>query len=417
MVQKRNPAIGFIFITLLIDVIGFGIIIPIMPDLIQQLTGGTTSEASQYVGWLMFAFSIMQFVFSPILGALSDRFGRRPVLLLSLFGFSLDYLLLAVAPNIGWLFVGRIIAGIMGASFTTAGAYIADISPPEKRAQNFGMIGVAFGVGFILGPVLGGVLGKFGTRIPFYAAAGLTMLNWLYGFFILPESLPKETRRTFEWKRANPVGAFMNLKRYPALVGLLASLILINVAAHAVQSNWSFFTKERFNWTKEEIGYSLGVVGVLVAGVQGGLIRFINPKLGYVRSVYVGFSLQVLGFFLFAFASESWMMYVFLLPYCLGGIGYPALQGIVAGQVPSNQQGELQGIMTSIMSATSIVGPVLMTSLFGYFTSKEAPFYFPGAPFILGGLLTLLAVFWSVGALSKYKPHGQPVAEEKAKPA
>lgn len=415
--SKKPAAIGFIFITLLIDVIGFGIIIPIMPDLIQQLTGGTTSDASEYGGWLMFAFSIMQFIFSPILGSMSDRYGRRPVLLISLFGFSLDYLLLAFAPNIGWLFVGRILAGIMGASFTTAAAYIADISAPEKRAQNFGMIGVAFGVGFILGPVIGGLLGEFGTRVPFYAAAGLTMLNWLYGFFILPESLPKENRRAFEWSRANPVKAFSNIKRYPMLLGLLASIILIYVAAHAVQSNWAFFTKEKFNWTKDTIGYSLGVVGVLVAVVQGGLMRFISPKLGPVKSVYYGLLLQVLAFFLFAFASQSWMMFVFLIPYCLGGICGPAMQGIISSQVPSNQQGELQGIMTSVMSATSIVGPLLMTSLFAWFTGKEAPFYFPGAPFVLGGLLTLLAVFWAVGALSKYHPQKQAVAEKEGEPA
>lgn len=413
----KKPAVGFIFVTMLIDVIGFGIIIPILPDLIQQLIGGSTSDASLYGGWLMSAFFIMQFIFSPILGSLSDRFGRRPVLLISLFGFSLDYLLLAVAPNIGWLFIGRILAGVMGASFTTAAAYIADVSPPEKRAQNFGMIGVAFGVGFILGPVIGGLLGKLGLRVPFYAAAVLTMINWLYGFFILPESLPKENRRAFDWKRANPIGAFRNLKRYPTLLGLTLSIILIYVAAHAVQSNWAFFTKERFGWTKDEIGYSLGVVGILVAVVQGGLIRFISPKLGPVKSVYAGLLLQVSGFFLFAFANQSWMMYLFLLPYCLGGIGGPALQGIIAGQVPGNQQGELQGIMTSIMSATSIVGPLMMTNLFAYFTAKEAPVYFPGAPFLLGGLLTLLAVLMAVRPLSKYKPHKQLVAEKQAEPA
>lgn len=403
MSTKKPAAIGFIFVTLLIDVIGFGIIIPILPDLIKQMTGGTMSDASKYGGWLMFAFASMQFIFSPVLGSLSDRYGRRPVLLLSLFGFSIDYLILAFAPDITWLFVGRILAGIMGASFTTAAAYIADISPPEKRAQNFGMIGVAFGVGFILGPVIGGVLGKFGTRLPFYAAAGLTMLNWLYGFFILPESLPKESRRAFDWKRANPVGALLNLKRYPVLLSLTAAIVLLYVAAHAVQSNWSFYTIEKFKWNQDMVGYSLGVVGVLVAVVQGGLIRFINPMLGLKRSVYYGLLLQVIGFLLFAFASQSWMMFVFLIPYCLGGIGGPALQGIISRQVPGNEQGELQGTMTSLMSATSIFGPIMMTSIFAYYTAKDAPVYFPGAPFIVGGILTLIAMFWAMAALKKHQ--------------
>jgi MFS transporter, DHA1 family, tetracycline resistance protein len=413
---KRPAALGFIFITLLIDVIGFGIIIPIMPDLLKELTGGTMSDASRYGGWLMFAFAIAQFFFSPLLGSLSDSVGRRPVLLVSLFGFSIDYLILAFAPDLTWLFIGRIFAGITGASFTTASAYIADISPPEKRAQNFGMIGVAFGLGFILGPVLGGVLGKLGTRVPFYAAAGLTALNWLYGYFILPESLPRENRRRFNWKRANPVGSLVNLKRYPLVLSLVVAFVLIYLAAHAVQSNWTFYTMEKFGWDQDMVGYSLGAVGILVALVQGGLTRVVNPRLGQQRSIYWGLFCYVLGFMLFAFASESWMMFVFLIPYCLGGISQPGLQGLIAGQVPSNEQGELQGALTSLMSATSIVGPPLMTNLFAVFTAPKAPVYFPGAPFVLGGLLTLLAMFWCMWVLTGYKPDKQPVAEKEAEP-
>jgi MFS transporter, DHA1 family, tetracycline resistance protein len=414
MLGKRDAAIGFIFVTMLIDVIGFGIIIPILPDLIKELTGGSLSDASKYGGWLMFAFATAQFIFSPVLGNLSDRFGRRPILLISLFGFSLDYLLLAFAPNITWLFVGRILAGIMGASFTTAGAYIADISPPEKRAQNFGMIGVAFGVGFIIGPVMGGLLGKFGTRVPFYTAAGLTMLNWLYGYFILPESLKKENRRAFDWKRANPVGSLLQLKKYPVVLSLVGCLVLLYIAMHAVQSNWTFYTKEKFGWSADMIGYSLGAVGILVAVVQGGLIRVINPRLGQKRSVYFGLLLQVIGFFLFAFAAEGWMMFVFLIPYCLGGIGGPAIQGIISKQVPANEQGELQGILTSLMSATSIFGPLMMTGIFAYFTAKTAPVYFPGAPFILGGVLTLIGMFWAMKSLTSYSPVKESVTEEKS---
>ncbi|MFI5205892.1 MAG: TCR/Tet family MFS transporter, partial [Candidatus Paceibacterales bacterium] len=309
-------------------------------------------------------------------------------------------------------FVGRILAGIMGASFTTAGAYIADISPPEKRAQNFGMIGVAFGVGFIIGPVMGGLLGKFGTRVPFYTAAGLTMLNWLYGYFILPESLKKENRRAFDWKRANPVGSLLQLKKYPVVLSLVGCLVLLYIAMHAVQSNWTFYTKEKFGWSADMIGYSLGVVGILVAVVQGGLIRVINPKLGQKRSVYFGLLLQVVGFFLFAFAAEGWMMFVFLIPYCLGGIGGPAIQGIISKQVPANEQGELQGILTSLMSATSIFGPLMMTGIFAYFTAKTEPIYFPGAPFILGGFLTLIGMFWAMKSLASYNPKKEQVTEE-----
>jgi DHA1 family tetracycline resistance protein-like MFS transporter len=402
MAGKRNAALGFIFITLLIDVTGFGIIIPVMPDLIRELIGGTLSQASVYQGWLMFSFAIMQFVFSSVLGNLSDRYGRRPVLLFALFGFGLDYLVLAFAPSIGWLFVGRILAGITGASFTTATAYIADISTPENRAQNFGMVGAAFGLGFIIGPAMGGVLGQYGSRIPFFVAAGLALLNGLYGFFVLPESLKPENRRKFDWKRANPIGSLVNLGRYPVILGLVGSYICISIAGHAAQSTWTYFTMEKFHWNKAWVGYSLAFVGFMVALVQGGLIRVINPKLGPKRSVYFGLALYALGFVLFAFASKGWMMFAFLVPYCLGGIAGPALQGIMSGQVPANEQGELQGALTSLMSLTSIIGPLLMTNLFSYFTQEGTPVYFPGAPFLMGAVLTVISVFLAMRSLSTY---------------
>ncbi|MFN5362793.1 MAG: MFS transporter, partial [Bacteroidota bacterium] len=240
MSNKRSAAVGFIFITLLIDVIGFGIIIPVIPSLISHLTGNPdVSNSSRIGGWLTFTFAIMQFLFSPVLGSLSDRFGRRPVLLFSLFGFGMDYLLLSFAPSITWLFIGRAIAGLTGASFTTASAYIADISSPEDRAKNFGMMGAAFGMGFIIGPVLGGFLGELGERVPFMVAAGLAFSNWLYGYFVLPESLGKEHRRAFNWKRANPIGSLLQLRKYPAVGGLVGSFVLIYLASHAVNSNWS----------------------------------------------------------------------------------------------------------------------------------------------------------------------------------
>src|SRR5688572_25210445 len=262
---KKNAALGFIFVTLLIDVIGFGIIIPVVPNLISELGHVSIPEAAAYSGWLLASFAVMQFIFSPVLGNLSDQYGRRPVLLISLFGFGVDYLLTAFAPSLVWLFAGRIIAGITGASFTTASAYIADVSTPEKRAQNFGMIGVAFGVGFIIGPVLGGILGKYSTHLPFIAAGVLALLNAAYGYFVLPESLDKAHRRSFDIKRANPLGSLVQLKKYPAVLGLAVSLFLLYFAGQAVQSIWTFYTFEKFSWNEAMVGYSLGFVGLTVA--------------------------------------------------------------------------------------------------------------------------------------------------------
>ena len=403
MASSRKAAMGFIFITLLIDITGLGLIIPVFPKLIEQLIDGDLSKASQWAGWLTFAYALMQFLFAPILGNLSDQYGRRPVLLFALLGFGIDYLFLAFAPTIGWLFVGRIIAGITGASITTATAYIADISNDTNRAQNFGMIGAAFGLGFIIGPVLGGLLGEYGARIPFLVAAGLALLNALYGFIVLPESLDKAHRRPFNIKRANPLGSLIQLKKYPSLGGLIGSMILVYVAAHAVQSTWTFINIEKFQWSESMIGYSLGVVGLLVVIVQGGLIRYINPAIGNERSVYIGLGLYAIGLLLFAFASQTWMMFVFLIPYCMGGIAGPALQSIISGKVPSNEQGELQGALTSLMSATSIIGPLVMTNLFAYFTSSGTPIHFAGAPFLLGSLLMLGSAFIAYYTLKSRK--------------
>ncbi len=389
MAASRKAALGFIFITVLVDVVGFGIIIPVAPKLIQELTGGDISTASTYGGWLMFSYAVMQFLCAPVLGNLSDRYGRRPVLLFSLLGFGLDYILLALAPDMWWLFAGRIIAGITGASFTTASAYVADVSEPDKRAQNFGMIGAAFGLGFIIGPLVGGLLGQFGSRVPFYAAAVLTLLNWLYGYFVLPESLPAEKRRPFSWKRANPLGSLLQLKKYPAVSGLVLSLTLVYIAAHAVQSTWSYYGIGKLSWDEKMIGYSLAFIGFMIAAVQGGLIRLVIPKLGQERSLYIGLLLYCVGMTLFAFASNTWMMFAFTFVYCLGGIAGPALQGIISSHVPANEQGELQGALTSLMSATSIFGPLLMTNLFARFTRPTAMVYFPGAPFIMGAILML----------------------------
>lgn len=402
--EPRKAALAFIFITVLIDVIGLGIIIPIIPALIVELTGEGLSKAAIYGGWLMFVYASTQFLCAPIIGSLSDRFGRRPVLLLSLFGFGIDYILIGFAPTISWLFIARFISGITGASITTASAYIADISSPEKRSQNFGLIGAAFGLGFIIGPVIGGLLGQYGTRIPFFAAAGLTLVNVLYGYFILPESLPKENRRKFEIKRANPLGSLKQIRSFPGISGLVIVFGLVYLASHATQSTWTYYTMEKFAWDEKMVGISLGVVGLCVAIVQGGLTRVVIPKIGEVKSVYFGLTISCIGFIGFAFSPTGAIMLAMIIPYCLGGFAGPSLQGIVSNKVPQNQQGELQGALTSLVSFTSIFGPPMMTGLFGYFTSGIAPFQFPGAPFLMGAVLVLAALIYAIRILSFKNP-------------
>lgn len=404
MQTSKKSAMGFIFITLLIDVMGWGLIIPVMADLIAQLKGIPVNQASTYGALLLSVFAITQFLFSPVIGNLSDRFGRRPILLSSLLGFGIDYIILALAPTYGWLFVGRIIAGITGASFTTATAYIADISTDEtSKAKNFGMIGAAFGLGFVLGPALGALLATWGIRAPFYAAAALCLLNCLYGYFLLPESLSKENRRAFDWKRANPFGSLKFLTHHREIGGLSASFFLIYLGSQAVQGNWNFFTIYRFNWSEKMVGISLAVVGVLVGAVQAGLTRVINPKIGNEKSIYLGLSLYTMGLVLFAFATQGWMMFAFLIPYCLGGICGPSLQSVISGHVPPNQQGELQGALTSLMSLTTIIGPLIMNSTFSYFTTDKAPFYFPGIHFLIGAVCMLSSVIIAYKVLSREK--------------
>ncbi len=388
--KNKKAAISFIFITILLDIIGFGIIIPILPELIAELNEISINEASKYGGYLLFAFAIAQFLFSPVMGNLSDQYGRRPIILLSLFGFAIDYILLALAPTFAWLLVGRIISGLTGSSFTTASAYIADISTDEDRSKNFGLIGAAFGVGFIIGPLLGGVLGSFGLRIPFYAAAILTMLNFLYGYFILPESLTDKNRRKFNWRRANPLSSLIHLKRYSQIGVLLIALFFLNLGSHAVQSNWTFFTMYRFGWSELMVGFSLAFVGLLVGIVQAGLAQKSARKFGINKSVIYGFGLYTIGMFLFAFASSTLMMFIFLIPYCLGGIATPNLQSLMVKQVPANEQGELQGVITSMISITMIIGPVMMTSIFYHFTKDGAVFHFPGSAFFLGGICMMI---------------------------
>ena len=417
MSDNRSPALGFILITILIDVIGLGIIIPVVPTLIRQLTGEGLSQAAVYSGWLTFAYAGAQFCFAPVMGGLSDKWGRRPVLLAALLGLGLDYVFLSFAPTLAWLFVGRVLAGVTGASFTTATAYIADISTPKNRAQNFGMVGAAFGIGFMVGPALGGLLAGFGSRVPFMAAAGLSLCNFLYGLLVLPESLEPAKRRPFEWARANPLASLLRLGRYPAVLGLVASLVLIYLAGSAVQSVWTFYTELKFGWSTGWVGLSLGVIGLFSVLVQGGLVRVAIPKLGAARAIAVGLLCYAVGFVLFAFASRGWLMLAFLAPYCLGGIAGPALQSTISGQVPATEQGELQGALTSLMSATGVVGPLLMTGLFRYFTRPAAPVHFPGAPFLLGAVLALASAALAVRSLRRHPPREAGASPLEATPA
>jgi len=411
MAKNYNASLGFIFITILIDVIGIGIIIPVLPTLIEKLGGVGLSDASIIGGWLMFAYAIMQFAFAPLLGVLSDKYGRRPIILLALFGLGADYIFHAFAPTLAWLFVGRVLAGITGASFTVATAYIADISTPEKKAQNFGLIGAAFGLGFIIGPVIGGVAAKWGVQAPFLVAAGLSLLNFVYGFFVLPESLPPEKRiKNVEYKKANPVGSLIKLKKYPIVIGFMIPFFLIYVAGYSIQSTWTFYTMYRFDWDEATVGYSLALVGLVVAVVQGGLVKYVVRYLGEQKTVMLGICFWTIGLFLFASASESWMMFVYIVPYCLGGIAGPTLQGIMSNVVPDNFQGLLQGAITSILSLTAILGPPFMTYIFSEFTGEQPVIDFPGAPFAVGGVLMVISL---VLAARQFKIHLKPEHQNK----
>jgi DHA1 family tetracycline resistance protein-like MFS transporter len=404
-VQHGKAALGFIFITIFIDVLGLGIIIPILPKLLEELAHVDISMASQYSGYLTFTYASMQFLFAPVLGNLSDMIGRRPVLLFSLFGFGIDYLFMAFAPTIAWLFVGRLIAGIAGASTTTATAYIADVSSGDKRAANFGLIGAATGLGFILGIGLGGFLGAYWIKLPFIVAAGLALLNALYGYFVLPESLIMRNRRRFEWKRANPVGSLLRLRKYSmAISTLITAYTLVYVGQKAIESVLPFYLIEKFQWTLHSIS-ALGIfIGLLIAGIQGGFVRWTIPKFGLRKNIMAGIAFYGIGLILISFNNIGWLMYVYMIPYCLGGIGGTALQGFISENVPANEQGELQGALASLVSVTTIIGPLMMTTLFHHFTIKGASVYFPGAPFLMGAVLMFISIILTIRSFKKKDP-------------
>ncbi len=402
----RQAAIAFILLTLLIDILGIGIIIPVLPELVKQFVGGDISTAGLYVGVIASTYSLTQFIFAPVVGALSDHFGRRPVLLASMFGLGVDYVIQGLSPSIGWLFFGRLIAGIMGASFTTANAYIADISTPQTRARNFGLVGVMFGVGFIFGPIMGGWLGEYSLRLPFFVAAGLALTNWMYGFFILPESLPPSSRSEFTLRNANPLGSLRYLQSYPMVAGLGIAILCTSLAQRGLENVWVLHSGYRYGWDKFTNGMTLGLVGLMAVIVQGGVVGPAVRRFGPRRVAVFATCISSIAFLGYSLASEGWMVPIVIVFGSLGGLLGPAVQSLVASKVPSRDQGKIQGAITSLTSLTSVAAPLIFTTmLFGYFTSEAAPVHFPGAPFMLGSLLQVCAVVILVRVLARFPSH------------
>jgi MFS transporter, DHA1 family, tetracycline resistance protein len=398
-------ALAFIFVTVLLDAMGLGIIIPVLPKLLTTLAHEGLDDAARTGATLSFAYAGMQFLFAPVLGNLSDRFGRRPVLIISLAGMCIDYLIMGVAPTVAWLFVGRILSGMAGASYSTAAAYIADVSSLAKRAQSFGLIGAAFGVGFVVGPALGGLIGEHGVRLPFFVSAGLAALNAFYGLFVLRESLSKDHRRKFELWRANPLGALIVLRRFPIVLPLCGVLILMRIAHDANPSVFSYYTMLKFHWTPAQVGYSLMAVGVVVSISYALLPRLIRYT-GESRAVYIGLAGGAASFLGYAFAVQGWMIYAAMLPFALVSMAMPALNAIMSKEVGPGEQGELQGAVTSLGSLTSVFAPLLLGNLFAYFSGPGALVYFPGAAFAAAALCMVLAA----AQFAFIRPHARTTA-------
>ena len=394
----RPAALAFIFVTVVLDVLALGVIIPVLPKLVVNFLQGDTARAAAIYGLFGTAWALMQFFFSPVMGALSDRFGRRPVILLSNLGLGLDYILMALAPTLAWLFVGRVVSGITAASITTAGAYIADVTPPEKRAAGFGLIGLAFGLGFIIGPALGGLLGGIDPRLPFWVAVGLSLANFLYGFFILPESLAPERRARFELRKANPVGSLKLLRSHPELAGLASVGFLSSLAHFVLPSTFVLYAHYRYQWSETTVGLALAGVGVCAAVVQGGLIRPIIARIGERRALLMGLLFGAAGFAVYGLAPTGMLFLVGVPVMALWGIANPAAQGLMTQRVGASEQGQLQGAQSSIMGVAGLIGPILFTSTFAAFIGAQRAWHLPGAPFLLAALLLLVGSFlaWRV---------------------
>lgn len=397
----RRAAVAFIFITVMLDMLAFGIIIPVLPHLIVDLVGGSIATAAVWTSAFGTVFMLMQFVFSPIQGALSDRYGRRRVILISSLGLGIDFVVMALAPVLWLLFAGRIVSGICAASFSTANAYIADVTPKEKRAAAFGFLGAAFGIGFIVGPALGGFLGHLDIRLPFWVAAGLSLLNFCYGFFVLPESLPVERRSPrFDWKHANPLGALLLLRRYPQVFGLAAVFFLVNLAQYSLNSTYVLYTDYRYGWGPQVVGYTLALVGLCSGLVQAVLVRRLMPALGERRMIITGLAFCVVGYLGFGLAPSA-LLFVCAIPFlCLGGLAGPPAQALMTHQVDPHEQGRLQGALTSLASLAGIFGPALFANLFALFISDHAPAPLPGIAFVLAALLLAVGgvLAWRVTA-------------------
>ncbi len=387
----RNPLI-FIFITRLIDAMGFGIVMPVLPQLLLNMGAPDIAAATRTGGLLVVTYAVLQFFFGPVIGNLSDQFGRRPVILTSLAAYGIDCLLMGFAPSVGWLFAGRAIAGIAGAVYVPANAFIADVTPPEKRAQAFGIVGSAFGLGFILGPGIGGMLGELGARAPFFVAAALAGLNFLFGLFVLPESLPIELRRKFSWRRANPLGAVTMLRRHPALLVYATTVVIYMLANNVYPSTWAFFTTAKFNWSTGMIGVSLMATGLAMALAQAFVTGRLVKLIGEVGAAYFGMSIAAALAVAYAFMAHPWLVFVYAGIGALQGVAYPALNGLMSRQLPPNEQGELQGSVASLMSVANVIGPLVMTQTLAYFTAPNAPVYFPGAAFILAASMNVLGI-------------------------
>lgn len=400
-----RAALTFVLLSVFIDSLGFGIIIPSLPTVIMELTGEPVSTAADWSGYLLAVYALLQFFMAPVFGNLSDRFGRRPLLLLSLFAFGVDFLLTGLATSMTWLFIGRAFAGVFGASFAAAGAYIGDISNDENRAKNFGFIGAAWGLGFTLGPVLGGVIAEHvDARAPFFFAAALALANVVFGFFVLPESLPPERRRKFEWKRANPFGAFKSLAHLPMVSGLLVAMFLYQVAHDSLPAVWMFYTQHKFGWGPAQTGLSLTFVGIMTVIVMGGLTGLVVPKLGERRAIMVGFTLMTFGFLGYALAPQPWVLYLAIAIGSLGGIANPSVQSVMSKQAGPSAQGELQGANASIASVAAIISPVFMTQVFSHFAAPDAPIALPGAPFLISAVLVFCCVLICARAVKGAAP-------------
>ena len=390
---KRQAALVFIFITVLIDVLAFGVIIPVLPHLVEEFVGGDTSSAAYWVGIFSTAFAIVQFFSAPIQGALSDRYGRRPVILLSCFGLGIDFIFMALAPNLAWLFVGRIISAVTSASFTTANAYIADITAPENRAKSFGMIGAAFGVGFIVGPVIGGLLGDIDHRLPFWFSAGLALINFAYGVFVLPESLLKERRSpTFDWAHARPMGSVHLLRNYPQIWGLVAVVFLANFAHYVYPSTFVLFADVSYGWQEKQAGYVLAAVGVLSVIVNVLLVGKLVKRLGERRAILFGLGCGVVGFLIYGLAGTGWVFLLGLPISALWAVAAPSTQALITRQVGPEVQGRIQGALSSLISLAGIAAPALFAGSFGYFIGPHAPMHLPGVAFLIASALLVCAV-------------------------